>query len=81
MRKYAAGILILVAFTSISCKNKKYCWECRFNKGSTDVLDTTVCEMTEDASKEFQQKTAERLNYQYGQPTTGPGSMCRKTSR
>lgn len=79
MYKYV--IILLAVISLASCKNKKYCWECRFSKGSTDVLDTTVCEMTEDASKEFQQKTAERLNYQHGQPTTGPGSMCRKTSR
>ncbi len=79
MYKYA--IVLLVVISLASCKNKEHCWECHFNKGDTDVLDTTVCGMTKDESIEFQQKTAARLNYQYGQPTKGPGSMCRKTSR
>lgn len=81
VRTYLVIALTTMVVLTTSCKNKKYCWKCQFAKGKTETLDTTVCDMTVDESKAFQEKKARELNYQYGQPETGPGSTCMKTSR
>lgn len=81
MRTCLVIALTMMVVLTTACGNKKYCWKCQFAMGKTASLDTTVCDMTEDESKAFQEKKARELNYQYGQPETGPGSTCMKTSR
>lgn len=78
MKKFI--LLPVIAFCALSCgKNKKYCWRCSFAKTDTHPgLDTTVCDMTETQSKDFQQNTVKEMNAKYGTSTSVIGSACFK---
>lgn len=81
MKKTAIVIAVLLLVTIGCTKNRKHCWKCHFNRAENmPTLDTTVCDMTEDESKDFQQQTAKRMKDEYGNIGT-PSSTCWRTNR
>lgn len=82
MIKYAI-LLLLSGSLLVSCgKKKTYCWKCQFAMGvQSRMLDTTVCNMTEEESKVFQQQTAQRMIDTHGKPMSAPSSWCHKSSK
>lgn len=74
-----AAIVVLVSFSS--CKEKKSCWKCSvLATDKNPGLDTLVCDMTSDESKEFQQALAKRMKAEYGE-LADLSSYCHKQNR
>jgi hypothetical protein len=77
--------IIVLGLISLSCmascnKDKKYCWKCIFTAYENNTgLDTTVCNMTETESENFQQSTIKHMVTTYGEPDNVPvTSACYK---
>lgn len=80
MRYTIIAVFALFAVTACG-KHKKYCWRCEFATSATGSgqSDTTVCNMTEEESKNFQQNHVRTLKELYGFPAgTNVTSSCRK---
>lgn len=74
-----AAVVVLVSFSA--CKQKKYCWKCAvLATDKNPGLDTLVCDMTSDESKEFQQALAKRMKAEYGE-LADLSSYCHKQNR
>ena len=74
-----AAIVVLVLFSA--CKQKKSCWKCSvLATDKNPGLDTLVCDMTSDESKEFQQALAKRMKAEYGE-LADLSSYCHKQDR
>lgn len=74
-----AAIVVLVSFSA--CKEKKSCWKCSvLATDKNPGLDTLVCDMTSDESKEFQQALAKRMKAEYGE-LADLSSYCHKQNR
>lgn len=78
--KYLLPFILAIVLCTSCSKNKKFCWRCNFSIPSgTNALDTTVCGMTSDESKNFQQAQVKKLTDFYGVPQNQPiGSACYK---
>ena len=74
-----AAIVVLVSFSA--CKEKKSCWKCSvLATDKNPGLDTLVCDMTSDESKEFQQALVKRMKAEYGE-LADLSSYCHKQNR
>lgn len=79
--RYSILVLLALLICSACGKHKKYCWRCVFATSATGSgqSDTTVCDMTEEESKNFQQNHVRTLKELYGFPAgTNVTSSCRK---
>lgn len=74
-------ILLMIVVSAACKKDRKSCWSCYFPISasiSVSGIDTTVCSMTEEESRQFQSEYVKELRDKYGDIQPGIGSSCRK---